>query len=261
MIGCVPRTWARKSRPNTVRRWSTSCQLVFGAVPTSVAGALGYALVSLATSLLLRLVGASVSRANVRVRPAELADVPALVALADSMKLGRFVFAGRPAAIERSADVAERFADLLVCDRRTVLAAFDDAGEALGMVVILEEELAPMDPTPVLYLSHLVVAPNARRHGIGRSLLAATVRLADERDIIHVVATATSSSREANRYLARLGFAPLVIRRIASTAVLHRSLGIADVPDRLALRRRLRAGRGERPARASAAARALGRGI
>jgi GNAT superfamily N-acetyltransferase len=104
------------------------------------------------------------------------------------------------------------------------------------------------------------VAPSARKHGVGRSLLAAVALLADEREIDHVLATANSSSRDVKRYFARLGFAPLVIRRIASTATLRRSLGIAEVPDRLAVRRRIRAGRGERPVRVSAAARALGRG-
>jgi N-acetylglutamate synthase-like GNAT family acetyltransferase len=206
-------------------------------------------------------VGASVSRANVRVRPAELADVPALVALIESAKLGPSLLSGRPVAADRAGMLARQFAAILASDRRTVLAAIDEVGgEVLGLVVVLEDEVAPIDPTPVLHVSHLVVTPNSRRRGIGRTLLAAVVLLADERDIDHVLATAVSSSRDANRYLARLGFAPLVIRRIASTTVLRRSLGIAEVPDRLALRRRLRAGRGERPARVSAAARALGRG-
>jgi N-acetylglutamate synthase-like GNAT family acetyltransferase len=205
-------------------------------------------------------VGASVSRANVRVRPAELADVPALVALAEAAKLAPSMLGCRLNASERASQLAERFAAILTSDLRTVLAAFDETGAAIGLVVVLEGELAPIDCTPVLHLSHLIVAPSARKHGVGRSLLAAVALLADEREIDHVLATANSSSRDVNRYFARLGFAPLVIRRIASTATLRRSLGIAEVPDRLAVRRRIRAGRGERPVRVSAAARALGRG-
>ncbi len=66
------------------------------------------------------------------------------------------------------------------------------------------------------------------------------MHLADERRIEHLVATAVTGSREANRYLARLGFAPLVVRRIAPTSVLRRSLGMTDAGDRLALLRRAR---------------------
>ena len=106
-----------------------------------------------------------------------------------------------------------------------------------------------------------MLASGAQHDAIGRALLAAVVRLAEEREIDHVLASAMYSSREANRYLARLGFAPVAIRRIASTSVLRRALGIGEVPDRLAARRRLLAGRAERPARVSAATRALTREV
>ena len=75
-----------------------------------------------------------------------------------------------------------------------------------------------------------------------------------------MLATAASGSREANRYLARLGFAPLVVHRVASTATLRRSLGISDVSERIAVLRRARLARAQRtvrhraPAGSSAAA-------
>ena len=75
---------------------------------------------------------------------------------------------------------------------------------------------------------------------MGRALLAAAVHLADEWDVDRVLATVSSSSREANRYLSRLGFAPLVQHRMASTGALRRSLGLADEPDRMAVLRRAR---------------------
>jgi ribosomal protein S18 acetylase RimI-like enzyme len=204
-----------------------------------------------------------VSRGNVRVRPAELSDVPALVSLADSVKIAGSWFAGRPGAVERTERLTQRFSAILASERRTSLTAVDDADRLLGFVVVLEDEVAPIDPTPVLQVSHLLVqpGPSAEREAIGRALVAAVVRLAEEREIDHVLATAAASSRDANRFFARLGFAPLVIRRIATTATLRRSLGIGEVPDRVAARRRLLAGRGERPARVTAAASALSRGI
>jgi GNAT superfamily N-acetyltransferase len=193
-----------------------------------------------------------VSRSNVRVRPAAAGDIPALVALADSTKVAGSMFPGRLSADERSEQLAERFAAILASERRTALAAFNDADQLLGLVVVLEDEVAPIDLTPVLQVGHLMLAPGVQHDSIGRALLAAVVRLADEREIDHVLASAMYTSRDANRYLARLGFAPVAIRRIATTSALRRALGIGEVPDRLAARRRLLAGRAGRAGRAAA---------
>jgi len=152
------------------------------------------------------------------------------------------------------ANLPERLAMILSTDDRTVLVAVDDLGDVVGLVVAAEGDVAAMTSVPALHISHLLVAPGHRRRGVGRALLAAAVHLADQRGIEHVVATAVTGSRDANRYLARLGFAPLVVRRIATTSTLRRSLGLADGADRLALLRRAR--RGSR----SLAARAISRG-
>jgi N-acetylglutamate synthase-like GNAT family acetyltransferase len=106
-------------------------------------------------------------------------------------------------------------------------------------------------------VSHLLVTPKFRRRGVGRSLLAAAVHLADEQGLDHVLATAASGSREGNRYLARLGFAPLVMHRVAPTTVLRRSLGMSDMPERMAVLRRARM---VRSGRTGVAARAVRRG-
>jgi predicted N-acetyltransferase YhbS len=190
----------------------------------------------------------------VRVRPAELADVSNLVALVEATDLQL----GAPGARQFQADtmqhLADRFAALLSAADKSVLVAVEDMGVVVGMVVVCEGEIAAITPVSTLQLSHLLVAPGHRRRGVGRALLAATVHLADQRGIEHVVATAVTGSRDANRYLARLGFAPLVVRRIATTSTLRRTLGIADGTDRLALLRRARHGG------RSLAARAISRG-
>ena len=201
------------------------------------------------------------SRSNMRVRPAVIDDVPALVALAQTIKVAESMIPGRLSTAERDERLASRFATLIASARRTVLTAIDEADQLVGFVVVLEDEVAPIDPTPVLQVGRLMLGPSAHQDAIGRSLLAAVVRLADELEIDHVVATATYQSRDSNRYLARLGFAPVAIRRIASTSGLRRSLGVGDVPDRVEARRRLLAGRGKRPTRVSAASRAATRGV
>ncbi len=194
------------------------------------------------------------SRSHVRVRPAELADVSQLVTLVESTDLPLGALGARQFHADTLAHLGERFAAILCADDRSVLVAADDLGEVVGLVVVAEDEVGAVTPTPVLHVSHLVVAAGHRRRGVGRALLAAAVHLADQRGIEHIVATAVTGSRDSNRYLARLGFAPLVVRRIASTSTLRRSLGIADGGDRLALLRRAR--RGGR----SLAARAISRG-
>ncbi|HEY7050012.1 MAG TPA: GNAT family N-acetyltransferase [Jatrophihabitantaceae bacterium] len=194
------------------------------------------------------------SRSHVRVRPAELADLPQLLRLVEATDLQLGSPGARQFEADTLANLPERFATILSSDDRTVLVAVDDVGDVVGFVVVAEGDVAAITAVPALHVSHLLVAPGHRRRGVGRALLAAAVHVADQRGIEHVVATAVTGSRDANRYLARLGFAPLVVRRIASTGTLRRTLGIADGADRLALLRRAR--RGGR----SLAARAISRG-
>jgi ribosomal protein S18 acetylase RimI-like enzyme len=143
----------------------------------------------------------------------------------------------------------DRYVALLSDLDRLVLVAIDEAsGKLVGYAVMLEERVGVLAPTATLYISHLLVAPSFRKRGAGRALLTGAVRHAEDREIDHVVAGVQSSARDANRYLARLGFAPLVVRRIASVSTLRRSLGIIDSIDRVALRRR-RTVRGVLPSR------------
>lgn len=194
------------------------------------------------------------SRSHVRVRPAELADVPSLVSLIECLDLPPGALGARQFQADTLANLSERFARLLASDAYSALVAVDDPGDVVGLIIVNEDEVAPVTPIGVLTVSYLVVAPGHRRRGIGRALLAAVVHLAEQRGLDHVVASVVAGARDANRYLARLGFAPLAVRRVASTATLRRSLGIADGADRLALLRRAR--RGGR----SLAARAISRG-
>ena len=146
--------------------------------------------------------------------------------------------------------LVERYMSLLSDIERLVLVAIDEAtGQLVGFAVLIEERVGVLAPTAALYVSHLLVAPSFRRRGAGRALLTGAVRHAEDREIDHLVVGVQAGARDANRYLARLGFAPLVVRRIASVSTLRRSLGIADSIDRVALRRR-RSVRGVLPGRA-----------
>lgn len=187
------------------------------------------------------------TRVNVRVRSAELADVPGLVELTCSFDVSSGAFTGKTLSDEATAQLTARIAAIVSEGERTVLVAVDDATCGLvGVLVARNDEVGAIELTPVLHVTHLIVSPKQRRHGIGRALLAAAVHLADERGVDRVVAAVASGSRESNRYLARLGFAPLVVQRVASTSALRRSLGMADAPGRIAVLRRARLVRAQR---------------
>jgi ribosomal protein S18 acetylase RimI-like enzyme len=188
-----------------------------------------------------------VSRGNLRVRPATPSDISELITLSEDNGVSEHV--GRRGRKGDTATLADRYSLLLADPDRLVLVAVEEEHSRLvGFAVMLEEFIGVLAPTATLYISHLLVAPSFRRRGVGRALLTGAVRHAEDRDIDHVVVGVQVAARDANRYLARLGFAPLVVRRVASVPALRRSLGIADSVDRVALRRR-RSMRGVLPGR------------
>lgn len=202
--------------------------------------------------------GVGVTRVCVRVHPAEVADVPGLVSLTRSLDTGSAAVSGRGVPDYDLEHLSSRFAELVEDTTRHLLVAVDDpSGQIVGLLVARKDEIGAIDLTPVLYVSHLIVVPGHRRRGIGRALLAAAVHLADEMGVERVLAAVASSSREGNRYLARLGFAPFVVHRVATTNALRRSLGLTDEVGRMAVLRRARLIRAQR---SGLSARTAGRG-
>jgi len=94
---------------------------------------------------------------------------------------------------------------------------------------------------PAVQLSGLHVLSKARRRGVAKALLNAALVCADNWGCTNLVVTVPPASREANRFFARLGFAPIATKRIVDTAALRRM--ISGEPKGLSaarLRRRLR---------------------
>jgi ribosomal protein S18 acetylase RimI-like enzyme len=183
-----------------------------------------------------------VSRVGVRIRPAELGDAPELGRLAQTTSTEPSALASR-GVDECEPDVRrERVAGLISDPARSVFVAVDDTlgdGEdhIVGMLVVRPDEFGALEFGSALQVSHLLVRPSGRRRGVGRALLAAVVHMAEERGYDRVVVSVTSGSRQANRYFARLGFAPVITQRAATTATLRRSLGLSDTASRVALLR------------------------
>jgi GNAT superfamily N-acetyltransferase len=172
--------------------------------------------------------------------------VPALVDLVRSLDTSTGVFSGKPLVDTSQEHLTERLSAIVGAPDRVLLVAVDDTGAIAGLLAARRDAIGAIDLTPVLHVTHLMVLPEQRRRGIGRQLLAAAVQLADETGIEHLLATAASGSREGNRYLARLGFAPLVMHRIAPTSLLRRTLGLTEIAGRMAVLRRARLMRAQR---------------
>jgi ribosomal protein S18 acetylase RimI-like enzyme len=189
--------------------------------------------------------GDAVSRVGVRIRPAELRDAPELGRLARATSSEASVLASRGIEACGQDVLVARIAALIADPSRSVLVAVDDTlgehdDQIVGLLVARPDEFGALDLVSALQVSHVIVRQSVRRRGVGRALLAAVVHVAEERGYERIVVAVTSNSREANRYFARLGFAPVVTQRAASTAALRRSLGISDAVSRAAALRAAR---------------------
>jgi GNAT superfamily N-acetyltransferase len=197
-----------------------------------------------------------VTRTNVRIRPASRPDVTALVELMRSIDLTAGTFSGVPLRNDDPDHLARRLTELLDTDR-ILLVATEEAGDVVGLLAARYDSVGAIDLTDVLHVTHLMVHPGHRRRGVARSLLAAVVQLAEDHGVEHVVVTAMSGARESNRYLSRLGFAPLVVHRMAPVSALRRTLGMSDSTGGVAVLRRARIIKAQRMV---AAHRGVGRG-
>jgi ribosomal protein S18 acetylase RimI-like enzyme len=132
--------------------------------------------------------------------------------------------------ILRRADILEQTEDLRriikqvleSTDERIVVAEYD--GQVAGAIFLRSATLTPLNLEPVLQAISPHVFPQFRRHGIGRTLMDAAVSYAEELGIAHVASGSVSTSREANRFLARLGLGPQVILRVAPTHAVRAKL-------------------------------------
>jgi ribosomal protein S18 acetylase RimI-like enzyme len=141
-------------------------------------------------------------------------------------------------------------------DVHLLLARWD--GAPAGYVVLRVGPLMPVVDDPSVIVENLYVTPDLRRHGVAKALLAGVTSIAERNAADQVVISAPHASREAQRFLARLGFTPLVVRRIAATSALRRRLAgesrRSGIDDLLARRRTLRARAAATPAEGITAA-------
>ena len=162
------------------------------------------------------------TRSAVSVREAGPADVPALVAL-----LGQLRDEGlrrRTPGDDSDEQVAGRV-ELALADpeARVIVAVHDD--EVVGMAQLMRTRSTLLSDASGVELTVMHVASGHRRRGAGKALVTAAAAYADELAVDSVVVSVFPQHREANRFFARLGFAPYVVRRFASVPALRRKLG------------------------------------
>jgi GNAT superfamily N-acetyltransferase len=171
------------------------------------------------------------SHPSVTVRPATEADLPALLSLWSSLRAVRRDGVASRGGKEPSPAVVNgaegRLIEVLHSPKCRVVVA-DVEGSVVGMAILSDTFIGQLMEMPAVQLTHLVVADGQRRRGVGRALLAGAVTWAEEVGADEIVASVLPSLREANRFYARLGFAPLVMRRVVPVATLRRNLALTD---------------------------------
>ncbi len=140
------------------------------------------------------------SRSLVTMRVAELGDAPRLAELwTDAM---------------RRADLHDHIGDLELIikaasaspEQRLIVAECD--GELAGAVLLRVCTLTSLNLEPTVQAISPHVFPQFRRRGIGQSLMECAVSFAEEIGIGHITTAASSGSRDANRFMARLALGP-----------------------------------------------------
>ena len=132
--------------------------------------------------------------------------------------------AGRPWLGVSPDTIRPRLLDALTRrqDLQILLARWE--GRPAGFVVVRVGQLMPVVDGDCVQLDHLFVTPPLRRHGVARALLAGVAAVAERHGADEILSGAPPSAREVHRFLARLGFTPLVLRRVVGTATLRRRL-------------------------------------
>jgi ribosomal protein S18 acetylase RimI-like enzyme len=126
-------------------------------------------------------------------------------------------------------------------DIRIVVATIGT--EVVGMALLTHQPLLAFFDADAVHLHYLHVRSGHRQRGVGHALIAAAAAYADETGADHLMTNVSPHLREANRFYARLGFTPMVVRRSVALPVLRRRLaggGAAARTELLSRRRSMR---------------------
>jgi ribosomal protein S18 acetylase RimI-like enzyme len=187
----------------------------------------------------------------VRVRPVTLDDLATLLELGDELREQILPGEGRSTTRQGNmagrAALAQRYTEAIEDpERHLVLAVGGRDGEPeepLGMALLTIASANALLDIPAVHVSHAVVSDKHRRRGAGKALVAAAAAYAEEHGIEQLVVSVHPGSRDAARFFARLGFAPLAVRRTAPVSVVRRRLAQGERSEQGIRRRPIRLAR------------------
>lgn len=107
---------------------------------------------------------------------------------------------------------------------RVVVAEVDGGPVGFASLSVVDRGLLSSTGAVVVDVVH--VSSSYRKHGVGTALLREAAGFADEVAAGDVVVNVPPSHRDVNRFFARYGFAPMVVRRSAPIGQLRRRLGV-----------------------------------
>lgn len=156
------------------------------------------------------------TRSLVTLRAAEVDDAPFLAELWSSAL--------------RRAEPQELVADLeqiiktasATPEQRLVVAEYD--GARAGAVLLKVTTVTSLNLDHAVQVLSPHVAPDYRRHGIGRMLMECAVSFAEEVGVTQVCTGVTAGSRDGNRFMARLALGPLATYRSAPVSAVRARL-------------------------------------
>lgn len=164
-------------------------------------------------------------RCGIVVRPAERDDLDEVARLVDLVVP---TMPGPRQGATRSGDGAQRFGRLVDNPDTHLLVACLADGTRAG-AAMLSVDAVSMALGGLIMSVVLIVDENARQRGVGRELVSAVARYADEAGADAVTVSLPPGNREAHRFFSRLGFVPLVTNRIASVSQLMRALAPSEI--------------------------------
>jgi GNAT superfamily N-acetyltransferase len=169
-------------------------------------------------------------------------DLPVLLELSEELReqLVPLEPPGRGRAALARGTLEQRYRDAIADpDRHLVLAVAGppESEQVLGMALLSVSVANALLDTPVVHLTHSVVVGRHRRRGAGKAIVAAAVAFAEERGVEQLVVSVSPAARDAARFFARLGLAPMSVRRTAPVAVVRRRLAALEPTEARARRR------------------------
>ena len=172
------------------------------------------------------------TRQRVRLRPIDEAQLAGTAAIWELIRQ-----AARPAAQSVTVEaVLDRIRTRMEASARgteqgrpetyVLTTAVGEDDEPVGLVSVSAVDDSLFALSRLVVIDALHVAPEHRRHGIGRDLLLEALDFATRLGAEEIAVQTPQHTRELNRFFSDWGFAPGVVRRSTPVAALGRRLGV-----------------------------------